>query len=269
MLLAVCDADGQFTYIRAGSPGMVRDAGLWARSDLQKLIEQGLLEVAASELEAGGEERNVYPFLVGDSAFALSPCMMRIPDVPVNAHGAEADAKRAFDRRVMNARQLIEQAFGQVELLRRQHVLAVSRAVHAVAVCTGPHNFFESRHVVYDETLDAAAEALQMQVVEQNGGVGVVGMAPQQPTTAVRTALGEFLREFLVQWVQENCLRACALRLRTLAIAHGAKSSSSSSSSIPTALARQSTSLPASALSLAICSCTRRLAILSTLASSA
>ena len=117
-----------------------------------------------------------------------------------------------------------------MELLRRQYVLAVSRAAHAVAVCTGPHDSFESRHVVYDEMLDAAIEALQMQVVEQNRGVGVVGMAPQQPTTAVRTALGESLREYLVQCVQEKCLRACALRLRTLAIAHGANSSSSSSS---------------------------------------
>ena len=86
----LCDADEQFTYISAGSPQTVGNAGLWARSDLHKLIEQGLLEVA-SELEAGTEERTVYPFFVGDSAFARSPSMMRIHGVPVNAHGAVAD----------------------------------------------------------------------------------------------------------------------------------------------------------------------------------
>lgn len=74
------------------------------RSDLCKLIDEGLFDGAGVELHAEGETQVVRPFLVGDAAFPLGPNMMKIWDEP-GPGGLQqfcAGGKGKFNRCVIN-----------------------------------------------------------------------------------------------------------------------------------------------------------------------
>jgi hypothetical protein len=78
LLLAIYDANVQFLYINAGSPGTGGDAGSWSRTDLWKQIQERLLDSVKINLVADGQARDIYPFLVADSAFLLGKHIMNI-----------------------------------------------------------------------------------------------------------------------------------------------------------------------------------------------
>jgi hypothetical protein len=59
LLLAVCDANLVFRYVYAGTPGNVGDAGLYARSGLKELIDDGMLR--KWHVDAPGLQQELFP----------------------------------------------------------------------------------------------------------------------------------------------------------------------------------------------------------------
>jgi hypothetical protein len=208
LLLAICDANGHFLYINAGSPGTVGDAGLWGRSDLWKQIQEGLLDGTALNLVAGGVAQNIQAYFVADSAFPLGKHVMKIYGDPRGAQERaefEATGKAKFNRCVINARRLIEQVFGGLKgrwlMCARNMFFQEPEFVKlCICVCCALHNFFEMRNVEFDEDqLQAAEAALNMEGAPAAAAVGGQAVGAQQGPAA-RIAEGEVVRQFLRAW---------------------------------------------------------------------
>ena len=90
-ILAICDAKLKFTYVVSKYPGATNVAYIWANSRLIRLFENG-------EIEGG--------YLLGDSAFALTPFLMTPKAHPIN------DAERNYNNAHTHTRVVIERAFG-------------------------------------------------------------------------------------------------------------------------------------------------------------
>lgn len=185
LLLAVCDADLVFTYVDAGNPATVGDAGLWGRSPLYQDICNGLLQQFQWRLATSEEERDVSPYLVGDAAFALHESLMKCwhPTPP------EGTAQARFNRKVINCRRLIEQAFGRLKgrwAYCARNIFYGNPAfnTNAIVACCGLHNFLQTRHVEYE-------------------GENRPGLDPVRDEVA-GAVNGAELREFLTEWVSEN-----------------------------------------------------------------
>jgi hypothetical protein len=81
--LAIVDAFGRFLYAHVGCPGYCGDAGVWNRSrfKVDNLDSDGLWRTLAAVLSvqwAGQRvEKVIWPFLVGNGAFAPSSYMQK------------------------------------------------------------------------------------------------------------------------------------------------------------------------------------------------
>ena len=74
-MLATIDARGVFTYIHAGSPSSVGDAGVYVQTLLRHKIERG--EWLSYAIGKQVSDVLVRPYLVADAAFAFSNTMMK------------------------------------------------------------------------------------------------------------------------------------------------------------------------------------------------
>jgi hypothetical protein len=89
ILLAVVDSLGLFTYVAAGAPGSAGDASTWNHCDLKEDIDaRKLLVMDSAEVHqlkhwSGFELKR--PYIVADTAFALSLTVMKCYDV-TNQH---------------------------------------------------------------------------------------------------------------------------------------------------------------------------------------
>ena len=193
LLLAVVDARCRFQYINVGAPGTVGDAGLYAQSELCAQIDVGLLKRVSVPIVVDNDVQQVTPFLVGDSAFALSEHMLKNYDI-FSRETRESPSKTEFNRRLTNCRRLSEMAFGRLKgrwaICTRNHTYyrpAICR-VMTEASC-GLHNFLEDRK----------RDVPQLDVLEQrNEPAGAAGPA------VAATAIGARKRELLTKWVSEN-----------------------------------------------------------------
>jgi hypothetical protein len=91
LLLAVCDADLQFTYVSAGAPACVGDAGLFSRTLLKQNMDEDLMRTSNAPLYLEDETvANIWPYLAGDSAFPLGQHLMKVIEPPPEAGSAES-----------------------------------------------------------------------------------------------------------------------------------------------------------------------------------
>ena len=192
LLLAICDAQGRFIYINAGAPGTCGDAGLWFRTQLRSQIQEGCLEAGKFELRARGQTRILSPYLVGDSAFALTPTMMKCYDGNV----PETSRKGKFNRRLKTARRGIEQAFGRLKgrwqfAAKNLHYSSPSGVQTAIIACCVLHNFLEFRDYGYEE---------------QGEGEEVVAAPAVGDAAPGAFASGETTRDFLTSYCVENAV---------------------------------------------------------------
>jgi hypothetical protein len=91
VLLACVDAAGLFTYVTAGMPGSAGDASTWNSCGMMAKVESGewlRLPDDAPAFRAG--TTNIKPCIVADSAFALSPHLLKCYDTM-------SPAKEQFD----------------------------------------------------------------------------------------------------------------------------------------------------------------------------
>jgi hypothetical protein len=176
----VCDADLRFTYVNAGAPAFVVDAGLYARSQLKANINAGMLKQVSVPLPfEDGRMHEICPYLVGDAAFPLGQHMLKVHEPPPAAGSAEVKC----NKRLLNARRGIEQAFGR---LKGRFVfcpkntfwnnLAFTRA--AIKACCGWHNCLEKRSVDMLDVEDVDDDLLLMphEVADTTGGIEMRAM---------------------------------------------------------------------------------------------
>ena len=148
LLLAMVDADGLFTYISAGAPGNVGDSGLFSRSALKRNIDDGMQRKFQFELPVVGQMHRIYPYLVGDAAFALDMHMLKIIDP------AQDELDVRFSCRLINVRRGSELGFGGLKgrwkFMEKNKTYGDPRFVTKCAeVCCALHNFLTKRGRIY------------------------------------------------------------------------------------------------------------------------
>jgi hypothetical protein len=188
LLLAVCDINMKFTYVSAGAPACVGDAGLFQRSQLHQNIEGGVMAQINVPLYLENDGmKAIMPYLVGDAAFPLGVHMMKAIDPPPAVPSAEAE----FNKRILLARRVIERCFGRLKgrwvFCKRNafwNDLEFSRA--AIESCCALHNFLEERKV---------------ELPGAEGVVQHVGMAVGD-NQGLEEQSGEDTRDMLVKWVE-------------------------------------------------------------------
>jgi hypothetical protein len=111
MLLAVVSADMLFTYVNAGAPGNLGDAGLYNASRLWKQVNDRLLRAAKVYIVVENLLHSVYPYFVDNAAFPLTEHILKNDDVK-RADVRDDPAKLEFNKRLTNCRILSEMVFG-------------------------------------------------------------------------------------------------------------------------------------------------------------
>eukprot|EP00117_Sycon_ciliatum_P011281 scpid87918/ scgid4458/ len=107
LLLACVDSHGLFTFVDVGAPGSVGDAAVFNNSRLKANCENGQW-LNYQPWQCG--DSCVRPYLVGDSAFALSSCLMKIYG------GAILTAEqKSFNYGQIRTRRVVECAFGRLK----------------------------------------------------------------------------------------------------------------------------------------------------------
>ena len=135
--MAAVDARGIIIHVNAGNAGSVGDAAAYNSSALYSNIRRKWL--CSSARMINGVER--YPYIIGDSAFALSQTLMKCyadDTVPRN---------KTFNLRLICTRHVVEQAFGRLKgmyhVLSDNFIADPSFASDSTIVCCTLHNICE------------------------------------------------------------------------------------------------------------------------------
>ncbi|KAJ8665073.1 hypothetical protein QAD02_006735 [Eretmocerus hayati] len=107
VLLAICNANYEFTYIDVGSYGRRSDGGVFADSSFAKSLLEGTLDIPPPEEVIEGGPPFPYCF-VADEAFPLSKNVLRPYSGKVNC----TLEKRVFNYRMGWPRRMVENSFG-------------------------------------------------------------------------------------------------------------------------------------------------------------
>ncbi|XP_068129722.1 uncharacterized protein [Hyperolius riggenbachi] len=140
VLMAVADADYKFVYVDVGSYDSSNDSGIFQRTTLCRLLEEGRLRLPRDR-PWPGTRAPAYPYVfVGDEAFALSDHVMR----PYPDRGLDA-SQLHFNARLSRARRMVECTFGiLVSKWRVFHTPMLLKPANAVVVVKAAcilHNF--------------------------------------------------------------------------------------------------------------------------------
>ena len=139
ILLAVCDAQYNFTYINVGEYGSNNDSGVLANSGLADLFEENKMGVPEPKTIEGCSLDTVPYFLVGDEIFPLKTWLLR----PYG--GKLTIEERIFNYRLSRARRVIENCFGILvakwRLLNQPIQADVKHIECYLLACIALHNF--------------------------------------------------------------------------------------------------------------------------------
>ena len=140
VLLAICDANYNFTFVDIGDNGCHSDAGVFSNSSFGKAMDNNQLHIPPPS-QVSSTLKSPYLF-VGDEAFPLKTYMLRpYPGRFLN------DKKRVFNYRLSRARRTIENAFGILAArwgIYRRPIHAQPNKVEALVKATCClHNFLK------------------------------------------------------------------------------------------------------------------------------
>ena len=142
VLFACVNSSGLFTFVDIGLPGSVGDAAAYNNSQLKRNIDNSVWLNAASWDCMGATVR---PFLVGDSAFSLSPTLMKI--FPDNA--ALPASHSSFNKVQIRTRRVVECAFGRLKkrfsVVHECHLNDPIFASEIGLLCCSLHNVIERK----------------------------------------------------------------------------------------------------------------------------
>eukprot|EP00117_Sycon_ciliatum_P008515 scpid73319/ scgid11180/ Putative nuclease HARBI1; Harbinger transposase-derived nuclease len=177
IVFACVDHQGCFTFVDVGTPGKLGDAAVYNKSELKTKVEQGIW-LNRAVWRAGN--KYIRPFLIGDSAFTLSPYLMKI-----HAGDNLTPQQSSFNFAQIRARRIVECAFGRLK--GRFTVVSHSNSndptfmSKAVLLCCSLHNIIERRKRGY------------LPIVQDYAPHPLVPMQ-HSPAGQMRDALGTYLR---------------------------------------------------------------------------
>lgn len=142
VLMGVCDADYNFSYIDVGCYGSISDGGVFTSSVFGQMLQEDTLPLPEPENLPGTNTLMSY-FFVGDSAFPLRKNLMRpYPGKMLNI------VKGVFNYRLTRARRVIENTFGVLVARWRifhRNICAAPDTIDKIVKATVVlHNFIRS-----------------------------------------------------------------------------------------------------------------------------
>ena len=159
VLMALVNANYEFTYVDVGTNGRISDGGVWGKSALKNAIENGSLDIPGIT-RLPGSEAAVPHVIVADEAFGLKQYLMRpypgrhIPReerifnyrYKITMHWHRRMTKLAFCCRLSRARRIVENAFGILcnrwrFLLSTINLSSIERIIQLVLAACALHNF--------------------------------------------------------------------------------------------------------------------------------
>ena len=139
VLMAVVNANYQFSMVDVGDYGRLSDGSVFASSNLGYAINNNLLDLPPARLLPGINARQPYIF-VGDDAFPLKTCLLK----PYRRNSIE-EREKIFNCRLSRACRIVENAFGiatsRFRVFRRSIVANVDTAVEVIKAVLALHNF--------------------------------------------------------------------------------------------------------------------------------
>ena len=125
VLFALVDSEYRFMFLDVGAIGSECDAGIFAQTQLRKLVEDKMARIPGPKPLPGTEDLCDYYF-IGDDAFPLRHYLMK----PFPSR-ALAHKERIYNYRLSRARRTVENAFG---------ILANRFRVFHTSICLKPDN---------------------------------------------------------------------------------------------------------------------------------
>lgn len=181
VLLAVCDANYQFTYVDIGAYGKSSDSGIFKNSPLyQKMIDESLNIPPDSHI---GPSSTKYPYVfVGDEAFALSQHVLR----PYGGKSLTQE-KKIFNYRLSRARRYIECSFGILagkwRILQKPLNVDFDFAEAIVKATCVLHNFVRQRDGGRDDPDDYSQHMLQDTINDGTSRANNLGLSCREQFT--------------------------------------------------------------------------------------
>lgn len=194
-------------YCSIGQPATVGDSAAFRRCNLKESIEKGEALPATLGRSIPGRDGSVVvqPFLVGDSAFASTPYMIRnFPGDP--ALGSD---EHAYNYCHIRTRRVVENAFGRLKNRFRvlvhttirnakwlQRIIRICCALHNICTscnCWQDPAWFQSEEEVRENTRQRASARLQ----------------DEQHAVALRTVLAQYVKD--VKGCSESHYSLCVI----------------------------------------------------------
>ena len=136
VVMAIVDAHYRFSWASSGYPGNSHDAIIFQSTSLFHCISDGSFIPNYSKKDG---EVDIYPTLIGDSAFPFLPWLMK----PYGS-AVLTEMQRYFNYRLSRARMVVEGAFGQLKgrwrILQRKNESKVSTVRIMSLACIILHN---------------------------------------------------------------------------------------------------------------------------------
>ncbi|XP_063912883.1 putative nuclease HARBI1 [Zophobas morio] len=140
VLMALVDAQYNFTYVDVGCNGRVSDGGVFSNSTLYTAIEQNALNFPNDEKLPQSNVEVPY-VIVTDEAFRLTKRMMK----PWGQRSSISE--KIFNYRLSRARRVVENAFGilanRFQILQRDINLSVDKVQDITLTCCVLHNYIK------------------------------------------------------------------------------------------------------------------------------
>lgn len=140
VLMGLCDADLQFTYVSVGEMGSSSDSSVFRRCGLHRLLQNTQLNLPSPSSVRGSNQTFPYAF-VGDAAFPLRPEIM----TPFSRRGPLTEEESHFNKELSRARISIENAFGVLtarwRIMRKICELQPETYEIIILACVTLHNF--------------------------------------------------------------------------------------------------------------------------------
>ena len=145
-LLAVCNANYEFTSVDSGEVGWQSDGDVYSNSKLGQTIDQNILKFPAPAAIDNYNATKKFPYVfVADEAFALKPFMLR----PYPKWDELNINKLIFNYRLSTARRLIENTFGilgsRFRIFRGPIIRKIEDIKHITKAAVILHNFLKKR----------------------------------------------------------------------------------------------------------------------------
>lgn len=150
IIQAVVNGNQIFMDFTCGFPGSMHDARVLRGSAIFRRAAQGEILTAPTVNMAG---REITPYLVGDSAYPLSPWLMKpYPE------GTRDPSEIAFNKELSSARVQVECAFGMLKnrwrVLQKRFDSNIEFAIKPAIACAVLHNICLRNNDAWDEDDD-------------------------------------------------------------------------------------------------------------------